>query len=139
MAEAVRTYHDGEIIVREGEPGNEMFMILSGMVKITKEKEGHETVLAYLKPGEIFGEMALVEEGSVRSANAKAHGETKLLVMDRHEFLSQVRKDPELALQILKSLCERLRNVDELLQDFSVRDRKRQDQVRNFMRAKGLI
>ena len=139
MAEATRVYKDGEYIVREGEPGDEMFLILSGMVKIVKEKEGKETVLAYLKPGEIFGEMALVQENATRSASAIAHGETKLLVMDREEFLRQIRRDPELAFQILKSLCERLRRVDELLQDFSVKDQKRQDQVRNFMKARGLI
>lgn len=139
MAEAIRHYRDGEVIVREGEPGTEMFLILTGGVKIVKEKEGVETVLAYLKPGEIFGEMALVQEGAVRSATAKAHGDTSVLAMDKGEFLRQIQQDPELAFQILKSLCERLRAVDELLQEYSVKDHKRQENIRNFMRSRGLI
>lgn len=139
MAEALRRYRDGEIIVREGEPGSEMFLIISGEVKIVKEKEGVETVLAYLKPGEIFGEMALVEENSLRSATAKAHGDTTVLAMDKAEFLNQIHRDPELAFQILKSLCQRLRAVDELLQEYSVKDHRRQENIRNFMRSRGLI
>jgi CRP-like cAMP-binding protein len=139
MAEAIRHYKDSEVIVREGEPGSEMFLIISGEVKIVKEKEGVETVLAILKPGEIFGEMALVEEGSLRSATAKAHGETTVLAMDKAEFLNQIRNDPELAFQILKSLCQRLRAVDELLQEYSVKDHRRQENIRNFMRSRGLI
>lgn len=139
MAEAIKRFKDGEVIVREGEPGYEMFLIINGEVKIVKEKEGVETVLAYLKPGEIFGEMAIVEEGKPRSATAKAHGDTTVLAMDKYEFLNQIRKDPELAFQILRSLCSRLRAVDELLQEYSVRDHKRQENIRNFMRSKGLI
>lgn len=139
MAEVLRHFKDGEVIVREGEPGYEMFLIISGEVKIVKEKEGVETVLAFLKPGEIFGEMAVVEEGKPRSATAKAHGETTVLAMDKNEFLNQIRQDPELALQILKSLCSRLRAVDELLQEYSYKDHRRQENIRNFMRSKGLI
>lgn len=139
MSEALRHYRDGEVIVREGEPGFEMFLIISGEVKIVKEKEGVETVLAFLKPGEIFGEMAVVEEGKPRSATAKAHGETTVLAMDKHEFLRQIKQDPELAFQILKSLCSRLRAVDEILQEYTVKDYKRQENIRNFMRSKGLI
>lgn len=139
MAEAIKRFKDGEVIVREGEPGYEMFLIINGEVKIVKEKEGVETVLAYLKPGEIFGEMAIVEEGKPRSATAKAHGDTTVLAMDKYEFLNQIKKDPELAFQILRSLCSRLRAVDELLQEYTVKDHKRQENIRNFMRSKGLI
>jgi CRP-like cAMP-binding protein len=139
LVEAVRHYRDGEVIVREGDPGNEMFLIITGEVKIVKEKGGVETVLAFLKPGEIFGEMALVQEGAVRSATAKAHGDTTVLAMDKAEFLRQIQQDPELAFQILKSLCERLRAVDEILQEYSIKDYKRQENIRNFIRSRGLI
>ncbi len=139
MAEVIRHYKHGDVIVKEGEPGSEMYLILTGQVQIVKEKEGVETVLAYLKPGEIFGEMALFEEGSRRSATARAYGDTSVLAMDKTEFLKQIQQDPELAFQILKSLCARLRAVDEILQEYSVKDHKRQENVRNFMRSKGLI
>lgn len=139
MSEAVRSFRDGEYVVHEGEFGNEMFMIISGAVKIVKEKEGHETVLATLGRGEIFGEMALIEEGKPRSASAIACGDLKLMVLDRAEFLKQVKEDPRLALDILKSLCHRLRQVDEILQDLDVKDHKRQEQVRNFMRSRGYL
>lgn len=139
MSEVIRKYRDGEYIVREGEFGNEMYMIISGKVKIVKEKEGVETVLAHLGGGEIFGEMALFEEGKPRSASAVAHGDVTLMAMDKESFLREVRNNPAVALDILKSLCNRLRQVDEILQDFSVKDQRRQEQVRNFMRARGYL
>jgi CRP/FNR family cyclic AMP-dependent transcriptional regulator len=139
VAEAIRTYRDGEVIVREGDFGAEMFMILKGSVRIVKEKEGHETALATLGPGEIFGEMALVEEGKARSATAIANGDVTLLVMDKAEFLEQVRRDPNLAFDILKSVCKRLRQVDEVLQDLDVRDQKRQEHLRSFIRSRGMF
>lgn len=139
MAEAIRKYHDGQVIVREGEFGSEMFMILAGSVRVVKEREGLETVLATLGPGEIFGEMALVEDGKARSATAIANGDVTLLVMDRAEFLEQVRRDPKLALDILKSLCNRLRQVDEVLQELDVKDQKRQEHLRSFMRTRGFF
>ncbi len=135
----IRHFGDGDVIVREGERGREMFMVVSGSVRISKEKEGVETVLAHLSEGEIFGEMALVEEGRTRSASATAHGPVALLVMDKDSFLAQVRRDPSLAFDVLRSLCSRLRQVDDVLQEFTVKDHKRQENVRNFMRARGYL
>lgn len=133
-----KDYQDGEIIFRENEHGSEMYVILHGKVKVFKESRGVETTLALLKEGEIFGEMALFDKRP-RSATAKAAGYTRLAILDRDTFLSLVKRDPVIALQILEKLSNRLRQVDEELQKTMVKDREARDHVSNFMRYRGML
>ena len=110
----VRTYGKGEVIFEEGRPGQEMYVIATGAVKITTLKKGRVTLLNRLEVGEFFGEMALVD-GAPRSGTATADMEgTSILAFDRSKFLSRVKQEPEFALNIMRTLCERIRRRDSL-------------------------
>jgi len=129
--EWVREYSDGDVIIQENETGNEMYVILSGKVKVVKEKQGVETILAILKEEDIFGEMSLFDNRP-RSATVKAIGRTKLAVINRESFLEQIKKNPNLAIQILQKMTQRIRHLDEELHNLSTQLHFVKDFVRNF-------
>ncbi len=112
----VRTYEKDEEVVRQGEPGEEMFIVLTGRVRV----HTGEAVIVRLGPGQHFGEMALVDSAP-RSASVSSDEQSKLLVMRRTEFYDVVRKDHDVAVKLLWSflgvLSERLRNTSQELGD----------------------
>ena len=81
-----KDYKDGSIIFEENSIGKEMYIIMSGKVKIIKEKGTVETILATLEEGEFFGEMSLFDNNP-RSATVKAIGNVKLLEINQKNFL----------------------------------------------------
>lgn len=105
-----KIYPDGEIIAREGEVGDRMFIIQSGRVLVTREANGVEIPLVELKEGDFFGEMALIER-EVRSATVRAVGEASLLSIDKKSFLRRVHEDPSLAYRILERMSRRIREL----------------------------
>jgi len=109
----IKTYNKSEIVFTENSNGNEMYIVCSGRVKLyTESQGGRRTVLAVLKPGDHFGEMALVDR-SARSATAEAiRDNTRLVVLDKPKFLYLVQQQPDFALAIMETLCMRLRNTD---------------------------
>lgn len=107
-----KAYRDGEVIVRQGEPGDCMFVIQSGEVEVLRENETHKPVrLAVLRETDFFGEMALFER-EVRSATVRALGHAQVLTVDRKGFLRRVHEDPSLAFRILQQLSRRIRELD---------------------------
>ena len=108
-----KVYRKSEVIFEENSSGNEMYIVCSGRVKLYSEpKRGRRTVLAVLKPGEHFGEMALID-GSPRSATAIAlQDNTKLVVMDKAKFLYLVSQQPEFAVAIMETLSQRIREAN---------------------------
>ena len=109
-------YQKSEVIFEEGSIGNEMYLIHSGKVLLSvRQHEPREVPLVVLNPGDFFGEMALVDD-SPRSATASAvEDDTELIVMDRARFLFMVRQQPEFALSLMHTLCQRLRDMDKRL------------------------
>lgn len=109
-----RTYRKSEVIFEEGSTGGEMYLIHDGRVLLTARKDEAEQVpLIILNPGDFFGEMALVDD-SPRSATASAMEDgTELIAMDRAKFLFMVRQQPEFALSLMHTLCQRLRAMDK--------------------------
>jgi CRP-like cAMP-binding protein len=103
-----KLYSDGEVVVRQGETGKCMFVIQKGAVEVVREKDDGETRVALLKEGDLFGEMAIFEH-EVRSATVRAAGEARILTIDKHTFLRRVQEDPTLAFNILRILCDRIR------------------------------
>lgn len=103
-----RQYADGEVVCRQGEPGNCMYLVQSGKVEVVREEAGVETVLGRLRGGDIFGEMAIIDRRP-RSATVRAAGEARILTLDKRAFLRQVSEDPSLAFRILKQLSLRIR------------------------------
>lgn len=110
-----RSYESGSLIFQDGSSGNEIFMILRGRVKIWKTtKYGGETVLAILHEGDFFGELEVID-GLPRSASAAAIDETTLAVLPRADVDALLRQHPQAASNLLHSLSNRLRTVDETL------------------------
>jgi hypothetical protein len=105
----IKVYNKSDIIFEEGSFGNEMFIIRTGKIRIYTIKEGREIVLRTSEKGEIFGEMALVDD-TPRSGTAIAEeNNTQLIVVDHSKFLYMVNQQPPFALTIMHVLCERLR------------------------------
>jgi len=100
-------YDDDQIIFLEHEPGSELYIIQEGKVKITKLVDNNEVLLAVLIKGDIFGEMAILEN-KPRSASAIAFGETKLMGVSKSNFEPMVQAHPEIAQRIIELLSERI-------------------------------
>ncbi len=107
-------YNDQEIIVKQGEAGNCMYVIQEGQVEVVREGNGEELVLATLEEGEFFGEMAIFER-EVRSATVRAKGGADILTIDKRTFLRRVQEDPAIAFNILEMMSRRIRMLDEKL------------------------
>ncbi len=106
-----RSYNPGDNIFREGDVGNEMYIIQSGRVKITKQlKDGVEKTLVILGPGDFFGEMAVIDK-DVRSANASAVDASRLIALDEEVFEMHMQTNPKIVKKILKNLTSRLRDA----------------------------
>ena len=107
---------EGTDVIREGEQGETMFMIVSGQVSVVKAQEGgREIELDLINAGDYFGEMALFED-QVRSATIRTKEETCLLVLHKREFNEIVREYPQIALHICKVLSYRLRRLHDTVQ-----------------------
>jgi len=109
-------YRKSEVIFEQGNVGGDMYLIHSGRVLLSvRGSEGRQVPLVVLNPGDFFGEMALVDD-SPRSTSALAVEDgTELVVMDRARFLFMVRQQPEFALSLLHTLCQRLRDMNTVL------------------------
>lgn len=105
--ETVRKYPKGTMIFSENQSGADMFIIQSGEVAISKVVEGNEVTLAILKKGDMFGEMALLEN-KPRSASAIAHENCTLMVVNRKNFDQMVATQPQLIARLTITFSERL-------------------------------
>jgi CRP/FNR family transcriptional regulator, cyclic AMP receptor protein len=126
----VARFEAHEDIVRKGDPGDCLYGILSGRVRIySTSPEGGEITLNVQEPGELFGEIALLD-GSTRTASAAAMEHVDLLRIHRNHFLPYVKANPDLLLGMLSLLCQRLRWTSSIIEDtaflgFSARLAKR--------------
>lgn len=116
-----KTYPDREVIVREGEVGDCMFVIQAGRVEVTRRVNDREIRIAVLEAGDVFGEMALFGQ-ETRSATVRALGEARVLSIDKREFLRGVHKDPSLAFRILQRMSQRIRDLDAEVARLKARD-----------------
>lgn len=107
-----KIYSDGDIIFNEGDKGENMFVIQSGKVRITKTTDTGDMTIAILNAGELFGEMALFDK-LPRSANAAAVGEARILNIDKKKFFSTASRDPSLVFKILETTSMRIRKLDD--------------------------
>jgi CRP/FNR family cyclic AMP-dependent transcriptional regulator len=115
-------YRKGQTIFYHGDPGNAMYVLLSGSVKLTLPSEsGAEVIVSLLRPGDHFGELAAID-GQPRYVTAIAEQATEVLAIYRNDLLAFLRDHPEASLQIATSLCLRLRHVTELLADLAFLD-----------------
>jgi len=119
--ETSRTYYKDEIIFCEGEPGEELFIIQKGSVKIIKITEDSEILLAVLKSGDIFGEMALLES-KPRAAGAVAFEECHLMAVNRANFQQMIQTQPQLIARLTTLLSERIWLIYKQLANTQIND-----------------
>ena len=111
----VREAAGGTSLFHRGDPGDAMYLIETGRVRISvKDADGHDATLADLHDGEFFGEMAILDE-QPRSADATVTTNTRLAVLSRDDFRNFLHANPDIALGILTAMIHRLRRTDELL------------------------
>jgi CRP/FNR family transcriptional regulator/CRP/FNR family cyclic AMP-dependent transcriptional regulator len=108
-----RTFDKGQIILHQGEPGDSLYIVVSGRVRIyTLSPEGHELCVNICDEGDFFGEMAILS-GEPRSACAEAMQTTKVLVLHRQTFRDYLLAHPRAAIHTVETLSRRLRRTTE--------------------------
>ena len=109
-----RDYKTGDVIVREGEIGDCMYVILSGQAEVMRSTDGEDIRLAVLGKGDIVGEMAIFQKEQ-RSATVRALTDMRLMVVDRKIFLKRVHEDPSFVFPILQKMSQRIRDLNSEL------------------------
>jgi CRP-like cAMP-binding protein len=106
-------YLDGEVIARQGEPGEEMYVIVSGEVLVTSSDDSRPAVeLARRGPGDYVGEMAIISQ-EPRMATLTAHGAVRVLHITQAQFEAILRERPETSLAVMRVLCARLKEMQQ--------------------------
>ena len=113
MGNLGKQYSDGELIVRQGDVGDCMFVIQEGEVEVLiVGDEGKEIRLGVRGEGEFFGEMAIFDR-DVRSATVRALGDARVLTVDKKNFMRRVHEDPSLAFRLVETMSHRIRELGE--------------------------
>ncbi len=108
-----KKYTKNEIILYQFDPGDSLYIISRGKVKVVLfSKDGKEVLLSNLGPGEFFGEMSLLD-GLPRSASVVAIEDSEVIIVNRRDFLELIRNHPEIAMRILTEMSKRLRSADQ--------------------------
>jgi CRP-like cAMP-binding protein len=115
-----RVYNAGEVIFRQGEMGNCMFVVQSGKAEVIGERDGQEIRLAELAQGDFFGEMALFEK-IPRSATVRAVTELRALTVDKKILLKKIHEDPSLAFRIMQTMSRRIQDLNTQLMSLQTR------------------
>ena len=117
-----RKYLKNSMIILEEEYGDLVFVVQSGTIKITRvNDEGKEVILALLGPGEIFGELAILD-GEARSANALAQENCHLLAINKEDFLEILKNNFSISFNLMCELAKRLRKSDQQIEALSLSD-----------------
>ena len=105
-----KLYKDGEIIVRQGEVGTNLYVIQDGQVEVILETGDQEIQLDIHGPGAFFGEMAIFDK-DVRSATVRALGDVRVLTVDKKNLMRRVHEDPTLAFRMVETMSHRIREL----------------------------
>jgi CRP/FNR family transcriptional regulator, cyclic AMP receptor protein len=118
----VRKVSVGSAVVAQDEPGDAMFLIMSGRVKVVMFGEsGREVTLSLLRAGDSFGEMSLFDQGP-RSAHCLAIEPTTLLVLSREDLMKHMQGHPRTAINLVSEMARRLRKADETIAQLALCD-----------------
>jgi CRP-like cAMP-binding protein len=103
----------GATIFSKGDPGNSLFAVISGTVKMSiSSPDGRSAIFNLIGAGDVFGEMAVLD-GQARSADATANTNCEIFIIDRREFIPFVQSQPALAMKFIQLLCSRLRGTSD--------------------------
>ena len=111
----------GTVLFKDGEVGQQMFVIHSGKVKISKKIGDVEKTLAVLPAGEFFGEMAILNN-EPRTATATVEEDSQLLVIDPKTFEAMIKGNSEISLRMIKKLSQRLKQANEQIENLMIKD-----------------
>jgi CRP/FNR family cyclic AMP-dependent transcriptional regulator len=119
----LRRFAMDSYIFREGDPGDHLHLVTRGEVKISRTTEaGGEVVFAVLGAGDVFGEMAALQESAVRSADAQALAETECFVLHRHALVAFLKANPAVMWRVVTVLSDYIRRKDEAFSDLAFND-----------------
>ena len=108
-----RSYPKNSVILFEDDPGDALYVVVTGLVKVVLiGEDGREVILSVLKEGDFFGEMALIDD-EPRSAHVIAMEDANLLVLRREDFHQRLRETPNISVGLLRAMTRRLREADE--------------------------
>ena len=126
MSEAAlgRFYADGEVVARQGDVGDCMFMVQDGEVEIVLEEHGTEVVLRTAGRNELLGEMAIFDRAP-RSATIRARGRARILTLDKRNFLRRINEDPSLAFRMIETMSRRVRELSHEVVELQAQLRER--------------
>ncbi len=117
-----RHYTKNSVIVFENDPGEGLYVVLSGQVKVAKiGEDGREVILSTRGEGDFFGEMSLIDD-EPRSAHVIAMEDSDLLVLRREDFQKRLHETPRIAIGLLGALCKRLRLADKKIGGLALLD-----------------
>ncbi len=109
-----KVYQPGEIIIRQGEVANCMFVIQEGQTGLVREQDGQEVFLGVLGPGEFLGETAIFEK-EVQTATVRALSLARVLTVDKKNFMHRVHEDPSMAYRLFQLMSRRIRELSEVV------------------------
>jgi CRP/FNR family transcriptional regulator, cyclic AMP receptor protein len=117
-----RSLRRGTVLFNEGDPGDELYIVSSGKIKVGRESpDGRENLLSVIGPGEIIGELTLFDPGA-RSTTATAVSQTELLSLKHEDLMAWLRERPQAAMNLLKALAQRLRRTNDIVGDLVFSD-----------------
>lgn len=127
-----RRVRRGQIVLQKGDSGSSMMAVLTGRMRISSvNAEGKEITLNVINPGQVFGEIALLDS-QPRSADATAIEDTTLLVVERRHFMPFLASNQNLTLRMLAVLCERLRSTSIALEQIALFDLEARTRTADF-------
>lgn len=121
LARFERAFPKGSVVFKENDDGREMYVIRDGSVEVSKSVRGKKKILAVLKRGDFFGEMAVLNNRP-RSATVTCQDDCKLLILDGKTFESFLRSDIEVSIRLVKRLAQRLQTADDLIENLLIGD-----------------
>ena len=105
------------LLFSRGDPGTQLFVLASGLVRIgVVSPEGREVTYGLIRPGEVFGEIAVID-GGPRSADATAMEESELIAIERRDLMAFLERRPVHSARLLTIVCQRVRHADALIED----------------------
>jgi CRP/FNR family transcriptional regulator len=129
-----KTYGDGDLIFRQGVQSDCLYVIQEGRVEIYIEENGKEVSLTLYREGDFLGELALFFK-EVHSTSARSLGESRVLTVDKKNFMRRIQEDPTIAFRLVQNLTHR---VKELSEEISVLDRAVQECLKEQLRLQEL-
>ncbi len=110
-----RWFKDGQVICRQGELGDCMYIVQDGQVELMHRDGSKEFCLGVIEAGDFWGEDGLLEKDHMRTATARALGDVVILSVEKRMFLRRVHEDPSFVLKVMKRMSKRIHELQEAL------------------------